>query len=225
MPWQPVIDGDRPSRLPHHRDRRRRRARRWTSLVGTNTDDWRLFLVITGAIGRITDQILTGAIEAHGYQTVAAYGLPIRPALAAYRAAYPGAGPGDLLAAVQTDWWCASRPSAWPRHTRPPPRARTCTSSRWSAPGLGAVHALEIPFVFDALDTDAALFGPLLGTDPPAAARRRPCTRPGSPSPPTATPDGRSTSCAAGRPCASTRVSEVVDDPRSWERTLWEGIR
>ena len=37
----------------------------------------------------------------------------------------------------------------------------------WPAPGLGAVHALEVPFVFDTASPDAPLFGPLLGNDPP----------------------------------------------------------
>ena len=32
---------------------------------------------------------------------------------------------------------------------------------------LGAVHGLEIPFVFDTLDPNLPLFGPLLGEDPP----------------------------------------------------------
>jgi carboxylesterase type B len=37
----------------------------------------------------------------------------------------------------------------------------------WPAPGFGAVHGLEIPFVFDTLSKDARLFGPMLGEDPP----------------------------------------------------------
>ena len=32
---------------------------------------------------------------------------------------------------------------------------------------LGAVHGLEIPFIFDTLDQISPLFGPLLGADPP----------------------------------------------------------
>ena len=42
----------------------------------------------------------------------------------------------------------------------------------WPSPGLGAVHALEIPFVFDTATTDAPLFGPLLGDDPPQELAR-----------------------------------------------------
>ena len=74
-------------------------------LVGTNVDDWRLWLVVSGAIGQITDEILTGTVHAYGYQSLAAYGLDPGKALAAYRDRYPEAAPGDLLAKVQTDWW------------------------------------------------------------------------------------------------------------------------
>ena len=47
-------------------------------LVGTNVDDWRLWLVVSGAIGQITDEILTGPVRAYGYQSLAAYGLDAR---------------------------------------------------------------------------------------------------------------------------------------------------
>ena len=94
----------------------------------------------------------------------------------------------------------------------------------WPAPGLGAVHALEIPFVFDTLDADSPLFRPLLGSDPPPQLAR--------------SVHGAWVSFAAhgdpGWPGYDLRrratlhidtPSQVIDDPRSWERTLWEGIR
>ena len=141
-------------------------------LVGTNTDDWRLFLVISGTIDRITEEILTGPIGVHGYQTVAAYGLPVETGLAAYRAAYPGATPGDLLAAVQTDWWVRIPAIRLAEAHASHPARTYMYEFGWPAPDLGAVHALEIPFVFDTLDTDSPLFRPLLGTDPPAQLAR-----------------------------------------------------
>jgi hypothetical protein len=36
---------------------------------------------------------------------VASYGLPGEATLTAYRAAHRGASAGDLLAAIQTEWW------------------------------------------------------------------------------------------------------------------------
>ena len=35
-------------------------------LVGTNTDDWRLWLVVSGAIAGITEEILTGPVATTG---------------------------------------------------------------------------------------------------------------------------------------------------------------
>ena len=62
-------------------------------VVGTNTDDWRLWLVASGAIAGITDEILTGPVRAYGYQALAMYGLTAEDALPAYRAEIPGGRP------------------------------------------------------------------------------------------------------------------------------------
>ena len=104
----------------------------------------------------------------YGYQSLAAYGLPAEAALAAYRARYPQAVPGDLLAPVQTDWWMripAIRLAD--AHAGTAARGTYMYEFAWASPGLGAVHALEVPFVFDTVGPDAPLFGPLLGTDAP----------------------------------------------------------
>ena len=53
----------------------------------------------------VTDDMLTGPVVDYGYQSLAAYGLEGKDALAAYRSRYPDLGPGDLLATVQPDWW------------------------------------------------------------------------------------------------------------------------
>ena len=94
----------------------------------------------------------------------------------------------------------------------------------WSAPGLGAVHALEIPFVFDTLSKDARLFGPLLGEDPPQEladtmhAAWVAFATSGDPGWPTYDLGRRAT-------MRFDTTSQVVDDPRTWERALWEGLR
>ena len=80
MPFEPVVDGDI---LP---------ARPIDSivagagagvdvLIGTNTDENRLFMVPGGAINYINDDILAGA--------VAAYGLPVAETIATYRSKSP----------------------------------------------------------------------------------------------------------------------------------------
>ena len=118
MAWQPVIDGDIIPACPL--DRIAAGAGAGVDLiVGTNTDEHRLFLVPGGEIDQVTPKALAGV--------VAAYRLPVEPTLAAYRAAHPGAGAGDLLASIQTDWcWCipAIRLAALPvilRRTIPKP--------------------------------------------------------------------------------------------------------
>ncbi len=195
-------------------------------MVGTNIDDWRLWLVVSGAIGQITDEILTGPIRGHGYQSLAAYGLIPSAALAAYRKRYPDASPGELLASVQTDWWMRI-PAIRLADAHAGAGATSGTymyEFAWASPGLGAVHALEVPFVFDTASPDAPLFGPLLGNDPPQQLARAmhgawiAFAKTGDPGWPNYDLQRRAT-------LRFDTTSHVVQDPRSWERALWEGVR
>jgi para-nitrobenzyl esterase len=86
---------------------------------------------------------------------------------------------------------------------------------------LGACHVLEIAFVFDTLGKGTEL---LLGSDPPHqladtmhAAWVAFATR-GDPGWPKYDLKRRA-------PMHFDTTSEVVDDPRSAERALWEGLR
>lgn len=225
MPWQPVIDGDILPGPPIERIAAGS-GRQVDVIVGTNTDDWRLFLVASGALAGITDEIITGPVRAYGYQSLAAYGLPVEEALSSYRARYPEAGPGDLLAAVQTDWWMRI-----PAIRLADAHANANTTSgtymyefAWASPGLGAVHALEVPFVFDTAATDAPLFGPLLGSAPPQELAHKmhaawlAFAATGDPGWPKYDLERRATM----RFDADCRI---VDDPRPWERALWKTLR
>jgi carboxylesterase type B len=225
MPWQPVIDGQTVPGPPIERIAAGS-GRQVDIIVGTNTDDWRLWLVVSGAIGQITDEILTGPVRTHGYQSLAAYGLVPDTALAAYRERYPQASPGDLLASVQTDWWMRI-----PAIRLADAHAGTAATSgtymyefAWAAPGLGAVHALEVPFVFDTASADAPLFGPLLGNEPPQELARAmhaawiAFARTGDPGWPRYDLAHRTT-------MQFDTTTQVANDPRSWERILWEGVR
>jgi len=223
MPWQPVIDGEILPGRPLDRIAAGPGAE-VDLIVGTNTDDWRMFLVITGEIDNITDEELTGPVDVHGRRALAAYGLPLERALAEYRSRYPGASPGDILAAVQTDWWVrvpALRLADAHAHAT---SATYMYEFAWAAPGLGAVHAIEIPFVFNSLGKSARLFGPLLGDDPPQALADTMHTAwvsfaaHGDPGWPRYDLDRRAT-------MRFDTTSQVVDDPRAWERALWEGLR
>lgn len=223
MPWQPVVDGDV---LPGHPLERvvAGGAEQVDLLVGTNTDDWKMFLVLTGEIGQITDEMLEGSLDLHGRRAVEAFGLPVESALAAYRARYPDASPGDLLAAVHTDWWVRIPALRLADAHAAAPAGTYMYEFAWAAPGLGAVHALEVPFVFDSLGPDARLFGPLLGDNPPQEladtmhAAWVSFARSGDPGWPRYELGRRAT-------MRFDVPSRVVDDPRSWERAVWEGRR
>jgi carboxylesterase type B len=227
MPWQPVIDGDVVPRRPIERIAAGAGAH-VDVMVGTNTEDWKLFLAITGVLPGVTEESLRGADSIEGFPPPAAYGLPVETAIDAYHDRYPAATPGELLAAVQTDWWvripAIRLADAHANAARTTGAGTYMYEFAWAAPGLGAVHALEVPFVFDTLDTNARLFGPLLGDDPPQEladamhAAWVSFATSGDPGWPEYDSGRRATMLFNG-------VTGVVQDPRSWERALWDGIR
>ena len=111
-----------------------------------------------GAIDQITDDALARAL--------AAYELPVEGALATYHASHPSASAGDLLAAIQGDWYFRIPPlrlaDAHAQST-----AATCMYEfAWRSPAfdgrLGACHGLEVAFDTLGYETE-----PLTGTDPP----------------------------------------------------------
>jgi para-nitrobenzyl esterase len=188
-------------------------------LVGTNADEFRLYLVPQGTINAVNEEMLSRA--------VAAYGLPVTETLATYRATRQDAAPGDLLAAIITDWFFripAIRMAE--AHAEPGAGATYMYEFAWRPPTfdgrLGACHALELPFVFDNLDKEG--FEGLAGTNPPQQVA-----------------DVMHAAWVAfaisGKPGWSQfdlkrrttmrfdTTSKLVDDPRPAERVLWEGRR
>jgi para-nitrobenzyl esterase len=215
LPWQPVVDGDVLPAPPL--DGILSGAGTDVDLVvGTNVDEHRLFLASMGNLDDVPDAMLTGAM--------AAYGLPVEAALAAYRQSRPGSSAGDLFAAVLTDgYW--RMPAIRLADAHAPAEAATFMYEfAWRSPQfggtLGACHALEIPFVFDTLGHGT---GPLWGPDPPQSLASEmhkawvAFARSGDPGWPRYSLDGRST-MRFGVP------SQVVHDPRAMERALW-GLR
>ena len=218
MPWQPVIDGDVIPARPIDCIAAGAGAN-IDLMVGTNTEEWRLFLVPNGLVEQITEAVVSGA--------VAAYGLPVDATLLSYRAILPNANAGDLLAAIQGDWYFRI-----PAMRLADVHAKTAKTSStyvyefaWRSPQfnglLGACHGLEIPFVFDTLGSGTEL---LLGTNPPqqladimhaawvAFASNGNCGWPKY------DPEGRATMRFDTR-------SEIVEDPQSPVRALWGGQR
>jgi para-nitrobenzyl esterase len=220
LPWQPVVDGDVVPAPPLDRIAAGASAR-VDVMIGTNTDEHRVFLVPGGAIDHVTAETLAGA--------VAAYGLPVEATLTAYLAAHRGASAGDLLAAIQTDWyWRIPAIRLADIHAKNA-SATYMYEFAWRSPAFnglfGACHALEIAFVFDTLDKGfEPMLGPLLGTDPPQQLADTMHTA--------WVAFATTGDCGWPKYDLSRRAtmrfdttSEVVDDPRSAERALWEGMR
>jgi carboxylesterase type B len=216
MPWQPVIDGDVIPARPI--DRIAAGASAGIDLmVGSTTDEWRLFLVSYGVIEHITDEALTRAVMV--------YGLPVEATLSAYRAAHPGASAGDLLAALQSDWYIRIPAIRLADAHATRSAATYMYEFAWRSPQfnelLGACHTLEIAFVFDTLGNGTEA---LLGTNPPQQladtmhAAWVAFATSGDPGWPKYELSRRAT-------MRFDTTSEVVDDPRSAERALWEGLR
>jgi para-nitrobenzyl esterase len=228
MPFHPVVDGDVVPAAPI--DRIAAGAGAGVDvLVGTNSDDWRLFPVLSGAVDRVTEEVLTGPVEVHGAQSLAAFGLPAGTALRVYRAASPGASPGDLLAAVLTDWWVRVPALRLADAHAPAPAATYAYEFAWPSPAfggrLGACHGLEIPFVFDTLDLGRRqMLGGALGEAPPQELADLvhgawvSFATTGDPGWPRYDLDRRAVQRLDTTP-------EVVLDPYARERRVWDGVR
>jgi para-nitrobenzyl esterase len=159
MPWQPAIDGAVIPARPIDRIVAGAGAG-IDVMVVTNTDEHRMFLVTSGAIDLVTPEALAGVARPTGSRS----NRPWPP----YRAAHPDASTGDLLAAIQTDWyWRIPAIRLADAHTKSS-AATYMYEFAWRSPQfggrLGASHALEIPFVFDTLGHRPE---PLWGPDPP----------------------------------------------------------
>jgi len=129
-------------------------------LIGTTAEEWRFFMVPTEAIDRVTETQLQGL--------AARRGLDPAQALPTYRAAQPTAPPGDLVAAIVTDWFFRIPAIRLGEAQARNGGAAFLYEFAWRSPlydgRLGACHALEIPFVFDNLDRTTS---PMTGDRPP----------------------------------------------------------
>ena len=217
MPFEPVIDGEVLPTRPIDSIV----AGAGTEvdvMIGTNTDEEMLFLVPNGAINYINEDILAGA--------VAAYGLPVSETIATYRSIRPDASAGELYSSFLTDWFFRIPAIRLAEAHTKGSGATYMYEFAWRSPGfdgqLGACHALEVPFVFDTLDKGG--FEVLLGAEPPQRladamhAAWVAFATSGSPGWPQFDLKRRAT-------MRFDTKQELVEDPRSAERILWEELR
>lgn len=218
MPFEPVVDGELLPAVPPEAIASGAGGD-VDVLIGCNTEEFRYFLVPVGAIDAVTPELSRGA--------VAAYGLDPEVALPVYRDADPHAGPGDLLAAVGTDWFYRIPAIRLAEAHSENGRGRTYVYEfGWRPPTfdgrLGACHTAEIPFVFDNLGLDG--FENVVGMCPPQAladtmhAAWIAFATHGDPGWAPYTIRDRATMCF-------DTVSAVQTDPHAPQRKLWQGIR
>jgi para-nitrobenzyl esterase len=188
-------------------------------LIGSNRDEARLFLVAAGAIGLIDDATLEAAAGAYG---LSGDGLDV------YRSDRPEASPGDLLAAVISDWFFRV-PAIRVAEARDAGRAGHQTwMYRFDHPEpdsnhqLGACHGAEIPFVFDTLARDD--LEPRLGPKRNQTAASQvhqvwvDFITGGDPGWPPYDPARRATGLLG-------EEVTFADDPAGRERAVWDSIR
>jgi para-nitrobenzyl esterase len=216
MPFEPVVDGDRIPLRPIDGIIAGAGAD-VDVLIGTNGEEQRLFMVPNGAINHITDEALK--------RTIAAYGLP-EQVLVTYRANRPDSRPGDLLAAIVTDWFYRIPAIRVAEAHMQGPGATYMYQFTWRSPQfngqLGACHALEIPFVFDTLNEDGN--EPLGGGEQPqeiADAMHKAWVSFAT----GGDPGWRRYDREQRATMRFDRVTELVNDPAGAERELWNGLR
>jgi para-nitrobenzyl esterase len=187
-------------------------------MIGSNRDEARLFLVAAATIDLIDDATLAAVAGAYGLS---------QDDLAVYRGNRPDASPGDLLAAVISDWFFripairvaearvnSGAPGTWMyRFDRPEPQDNH---------RLGACHGTEIPFVFDTVTVDE--LRPLLGDAPSQAVADQAhqawvnfITR--------GDPGWARYDTASRTTGLFSEATDATGDPAGDERARWDGIR
>ena len=125
-------------------------------LIGSTSEEYRLWFVPGGTLDRIRWITVTLARLASG--------VP-RRIVTAHRRRTPAARPGEVLGEIVGDMLLRGPLTRWADSRRERGAAPTWVYEfRWKSPvdGLGACHALELGFVFDAIESSdaVALAGP-----------------------------------------------------------------
>jgi para-nitrobenzyl esterase len=161
MVFEPVIDGEIIPQMPIEQ-LRAGASSHVDLLVGSNAEEFGLFLVPSGAWSFIDDAMLAGAAGGYGLAP---------EALDVYRNNRTDASAATLLNAVGSDFFFRI-PAIRAAEARFDAPANTFMYEfMWRSPQfdgqLGACHAAEVPFVFDQLASPDN--HPLIGADAPQA--------------------------------------------------------
>ncbi len=121
-------------------------------LLGTTREEFRLFLVPTGAADRMTWDDLAGTARRLGWP---------EGTVRTYAANRPGASPGDVACAVLTDagFRVPTRRLAEAQYAAGGPVHAYELAWRTPVGGLGACHALDLAFVFDTVRCGTPMVG------------------------------------------------------------------
>lgn len=211
MANEPVIDGDVLPKTPIEAIRQGA-GKDVEVLIGSNSDEFRFFMVPIAAQELVTEQALQLALHGYGYNPAS---LPVLAA--------GSASPGDTLARLVTEWyfWVPSIRIA---------EAVAANGGKahlyefaWQSPvfdgKMRAGHYCEVPFVFDTLGVQTEN---LLGPNPPQALAEEmhgawvSFVKTGDP--------GWAPYDTTTRPTmVFDEQSGVQQDPRAASRTAWDG--
>jgi len=162
IPFAPVVDGD-VLRVTPWEALAGGAGRDVDLLVGHTRDEHRLFSLIDGVLGQVTEEQAETALH-----TLAPGGDGARR----YREAFPAAGPEELYELVNADW-LFRMPTLHLAQAHAAAGGRThLYELTWTAPGLGgalgACHGLDVPLVFGNLSSGQPAL--LIGETPSAEA-------------------------------------------------------
>ena len=226
LPFSPVVDG---VVLPQHPREavRAGAAANVHLLVGTTSDEYRLFSLMDRAQGPMPEERLTGRVARVVGKDRAA------DVIAAYRESRPNASVDDIWNDFATDWIFripATRLAEAQSINQPDTYAYLFTYKSTAFNGaLGACHAIDVPFAFDNLDrrgVDVLLGGITDDTNALARATSRAwlaMAHNGTPQHDELPSWPRySTSQRAVMELGTTR--QVLDDPAGADRQLWASL-
>jgi carboxylesterase type B len=216
--FQPVVDGDVLPALPLSTIASGATGS-VTTMVGTTADEMTLFLALELGVGSMDAAALDRQMQK-------IFGDRAADVVAVYSGNRPDGNPGDLLTAISTDRVfripAIRLAEAQTRQGRP----TYMYLFTWATPvmdgKLKSCHALELPFVFDAIDAPGLAM--LTGDGPERQAIADAMhaawiafARTGDPGWPAYDLERRATK-------RFDVTTEVLDDPRGDERALWAGV-